>query len=63
MQLAPRQHGMFDGTFLQMIQNLIAGDGPLASNLPGLHEIRHIEVAYAIGKYLALIAQRFERRK
>ena len=54
---------MFYGAFLQVIEHLIAGDGPLAGNLHSIFEIRHIEIAHAIGKYLALVAKPLEGRK
>ena len=43
--LAPRQHRVFDGTLLQMIKHLIAGDAALARDLKHLVEIVDVEIA------------------
>ena len=45
---------MFDGTLLQMIENLIADKTIIAGDLPGFFKIRHIEVADPPGEDLAL---------
>jgi hypothetical protein len=54
---------VFYGAFLQVIEHLIAGDGPFAGNLHSIFEVRHIEIAHAMGKYLALVAKPLESRK
>jgi hypothetical protein len=54
---------VFYGAFLQVVEHLIAGDGPLAGNLHSIFEIRHIEIAHATGKYLALVAKPLESGK
>ena len=59
--LAPGQHGMFDGPFLQMIEHLIASDVAVAGKLAGLDQIRHVEIAHTKGKYLAFVAQGLRR--
>ncbi len=58
--LAPRQHSMLDGALLQIIEDLIAGQAAGPRYFPGLFEIRHSEIAYAIGKNLALAAKCLE---
>ena len=54
--------GTLDGALLQMIEDLIAGHAAGPRYLPCLFEIRHIEIACAIGKNLALAAKCFESR-
>src|ERR1700727_2879586 len=54
---------MFDRAFLQMIEYLIADNPRFAGNLLCLFKIRYVEVAHAIGKYLALCTERVECRK
>ena len=54
---------MFDRAFLQMIEHLIADNARFAGNLLCLFKIRYVEVAHAIGKYLALCTEGVERRK
>ena len=49
---------MFDRAFLQMIERLIADNPRFAGNLLCLFKIRYVEVAHAIGKYLALCTER-----
>ena len=52
--LTPGEDSMFDGTLLQMIENLIADKTIIAGDLPGFFKIRHIEVADPPGEDLAL---------
>src|ERR1700727_737349 len=54
---------MFDRAFLQMIEYLIADNARFAGNLQCLFKIRYVEVAHAIGKYLALCTEGLKRRK
>ncbi len=58
--LAPGLDGVLDCTLLQVVENLVAGDAPLAPGLPGGFEVGHIEVAYPPGQDLALFAEPLE---
>src|SRR4029077_15607132 len=58
--LAPREHRVLDGTLLQMIKNLVAGNGAVADDLPGFVQIRCVEVAYAPRQDLAFALKLLE---
>lgn len=62
MPFAPRDHGVLDRAFLQMIEHLIAGDLPLACDGKQLVEIVLIEIADAPGTDLSRRDEFVERR-
>ena len=50
--LAPGEHGVLDGAFLEMVEDLVAGDAACAGDPQGLLEVRNIEIAHAPGQDL-----------
>ena len=56
-----RDYGMLDGPLLQVIENLVAGDLPLAGNLESFGKLLLIEVAQPPGADLAGGPQLFKR--
>jgi hypothetical protein len=45
MFLTPRNDSVFNGTFLKVIEDLIADEMTLPGDVPGFFQIRHVEVA------------------
>src|SRR5262245_56526613 len=60
--LAPGKHGMLDGTLLEMVENLIADQVALTSNLDNLFQVGHVKVAHPPAQDLALTLQQLEGR-
>ena len=60
VRFAPRQHPGFDGSLLQMVEDLVAGHEADVDDLPHVLEILHVEVADAPRQHLFLRAKLFE---
>jgi hypothetical protein len=48
----PRNDSVFNGTFLQVIEDLIADEMTFPGDVPDFFQIRQVEVAHASGTYL-----------
>ena len=59
---APGEHGVLDGAFLEMVEDLVAGDAALAGDLQGLLQVGLIEIAHAPGQDLPLAPKLLEGR-
>jgi len=62
VHLTPGEHGVLDGARLQMVEDLIADQTTISSNVPDLFKVRHIEVTDAPGEDLTLMLQLLEGR-
>src|SRR5580704_12901306 len=62
MCLTPRNDSVFNGTFVQVIENLIAGELTFSGKVPDLFQVWNVEVAHAPGKNLPVLPQLFEGR-
>src|ERR1700722_20563821 len=62
MFLTPGNDRVFNGTFVQVIQSLIAGELTFSGKVPDFFEVRHVKVAHAPGENLSVLPQLFEGR-
>ena len=61
--LAPGEHGVLDGAFLEMVEDLVAGDAARAGDPQGLLEVGIIEIAHAPGQDLPFAPKLLEGRE
>ena len=60
--LTPRNYGVLDRPLPQMVEDLIADETVLTSNLPDRFQVGHIEVAHAPCENLSLALKLLEGR-
>ena len=61
--LAPGEHGVLDGAFLEMVEDLVAGDAACAGDPQGFHQVGIIEIAHAPGQDLPFAPKLLEGRE